>query len=41
MMEDEPADASDKQNFRHWLKFMTGFLISVQAFRGKRKMGLT
>lgn len=34
----ESADVSDKQNFKHCLKFMLDFLISFQGFRSKRKI---
>lgn len=41
MMKYELVDVSDNQNFKHWLKFLPGFLIFLQGFRGKWKMSLT
>lgn len=37
----EFLDVSDKLNFKHCLKFMLGFLISLQGFQSKRKMSLS
>lgn len=37
----EFSDVSDKLNFKRCLKFMLGFLISLQGFQRKRKMSLT
>lgn len=40
MMAYESAGVSDKQNCKHWLKFMPGFLISLQGFRDKNEFSL-
>lgn len=37
----EFSDVSDKLNFKHCLKFMLDFLISLQEFQRKKKKSLT
>lgn len=38
MMKYELAGVSDKRNLKQWLKLLPGFLISLQGYRGKRKV---